>query len=65
MGDGETPVNIGTLKKTGTVETPEGQKILLETDQGEFLLTCESKGMCDSLCITADMYTRYVVAGET
>lgn len=61
----ETPVHLGTLERSGTVETPDGVKLKLETSQGEFLLTADAKTPLDALVQSVEMYTHDVVRGES
>jgi len=56
MPDNDTPVHIGSLEQTGTVETDDGPMLELVTDQGTFLLSAESKSGLDALSMSVDIY---------
>lgn len=61
----DTPTHIGVIETTGVVDTPEGDKILLETDQGRFLVTITDQQVATALEMTAEQYRRSVVRGDT
>lgn len=57
----EKTVHLGELQQSGVVTTPDGSKLKVETDQGEFLLTADAKVDLDALQQSIEMYTQDVV----
>jgi hypothetical protein len=65
MPSDDAPVHVGTLEQSGVVDTPDGPKLKLETDQGAFLLTADAKTPVDQLSMALDLYLGDVMRGET
>jgi len=54
----DDPVYLGTLEQSGSVETDDGPKLMLKTDQGKFLLDADEKMQIDGLSMGVDHYLR-------
>jgi len=61
----DDPVHMGTLEQSGSVETDDGPKLMLKTDQGEFLLDADEKTQIDGLSVSVDHYLDDFMRGNS